>query len=112
MYFKSILLSFFMFFFVACAGKDMKKFGGEFALANRSGEPISTALTVALGGVIYGMGAIAETQEEAERAQKIVPLSYQEELYDENTTAFNDIINVQSSNIKYERAQESNNTIN
>lgn len=109
MYFKSILLSFFMLFFVACAGKDMKKFGGEFALANQSGEPISTVLTVTLGGVIYGIGALAETQEETLMSDS---LSNQKNFSDDNATALHDTIKAQNSGVKYEIPQESNNTIN
>lgn len=47
-----------------CASKDLKKFGGELALANQSGEPISTIVTLTVGGAIYGIGALVETQEE------------------------------------------------
>lgn len=68
-------------FFTACASKDMKKFGGEVALANQSGEPISTIVTLTVGGAIYGIGALTEDKEEQKRLEKIknLPRTYHDD---------------------------------
>jgi len=67
-HFTNILVLVAVFFvFTGCAGKDMKKFGGEFALVNQTGEPISTAVTITLGVTIYGIGALVDSSREEEQ---------------------------------------------
>lgn len=114
-YFNGFIMSFFvLILFSACSSKDMKQFGGNLAVANNSGEPISTVVTVATGGIIYGIGALSETQEEKETEEKrksAKPL-FPEEPFDENNPVIIDTLKVQVSDVKYEVAQESNTTLN
>ncbi|WP_144440967.1 hypothetical protein [Sulfurospirillum cavolei] len=114
-YLSSFIISFFvLILFSACSSKDMKQFGGNLAVANNSGEPISTVVTVATGGIIYGIGALSETQEEkeAEEKRKSAKPLFPEEPFDENNPVIIDTLKVQVSDVKYEVVQESNTTLN
>jgi len=113
-YLSNLIMSFFiLILFSACSSKDMKQFGGNLAVANNSGEPISTVVTVATGGIIYGIGALSETQEEkeAEEKRKSAKPLFPEEPFDENNPVIIDTLKVQVSDVKYEVAQESNTTL-
>lgn len=60
----TIFLSSFLFFisllFTGCAGKDMKKYGGELALNGGGGNPIMAGVGLVVGGTIYGIGSLVE----------------------------------------------------
>jgi len=104
--FKSYIFLCLIVFIVGCSSKDMKQFGGNLAVANNSGEPISTVVTVATGGIIYGIGALSETQEEkeAEEKRKSAKPLFPEEPFDENTPVILDTLKIQVSDVKQEIA--------
>ncbi len=86
----------------ACASSDVKQFGGNLAFANQSGEPISTAVTLALGGIIYGIGSLAESEEDQQRGKSRVtekPL-FENESSDENMTIKLAPLAITSSDVK------------
>lgn len=75
---KTIFLSSSLFFlsllFTGCAGKDMKKYGGELALNGGGGNPIMAGVGLVVGGTIYGIGSLVEddnnvTNEELEKEE-------------------------------------------
>mgnify|MGYP000704680436 CR=1 FL=1 len=46
--------------FTGCAGKDMKKYGGELALNGGGGNPIMAGVGLVVGGTIYSIGSLVE----------------------------------------------------
>ena len=62
---KTQLVSVFLFFilsFTGCAGKDMKKYGGNLALNGGGGNPILASISLAVGGSIYGIGSLVDNE--------------------------------------------------
>lgn len=77
-----------MIFLTACASSDVKQFGGNLAFANQSGEPISTAVTLALGGIIYGVGSLAENSENVTVSEENKAVRYEEKIEDNSTFVY------------------------
>lgn len=46
--------------FTGCAGKEMKKYGGDLALNGGGGNPIMAGVGLVVGGTIYGVGSLVE----------------------------------------------------
>ena len=62
----TLLLSYFLLllaFFTGCAGKDMKKYGGDLALNGGGSNPIIAGVGLVVGGTIYGVGSLIEDNE-------------------------------------------------
>jgi hypothetical protein len=49
-------------FFSACAGKNIKEFGGTLATSG-GGNPIAAGIGLAVGGTLYGIGSLVEGNE-------------------------------------------------
>lgn len=56
--------------FTGCAGKDMKKYGGELALNGGGGNPIMAGVGLVVGGTIYGIGSLVEDNDDEEKDNK------------------------------------------
>lgn len=50
-------------FFSACAGKNIKEFGGTLATSGGGGNPIAAGIGLAVGGTLYGIGSLVEGNE-------------------------------------------------
>lgn len=106
-YFSSLIMSLFvLILFSACSSKDVKQLGGNMIAApSGSGSPLGLVF-IGAGGIVYGVGALSETQEEkeAEEKRKSAKPLFPEEPFGENNPVIIDTLKVQVSDVKQEVA--------